>query len=151
MNRLFFGIFISLFLLVASGCTRNNGDIGVLFGRWRVESLKADGEPVALYDDETLLYTWSFQSSLIFITVIQPYTQYYDIRGTWSRDGDVLKLNFGYTGNDGQKYYDPPENLHLVRDGVSDMEIKKMTSSEMLLERVAEDGVRYVYYLKKAY
>ncbi len=138
-------------IFLVTGCTRNNGDIGVLFGRWRVESLLADGQPVQLYSDDVLLYTWSFQSSLMFITVVEPYNDYYNIKGTWSRDGDELKLNFSYTGNDGPVYYDPPENLHLVKGGVTDLNIIRLTSGEMELERVSPDGVRYLYYLKKAY
>ena len=139
-----------LFLTILTGCTRNNGDIGDLFGRWRVESLTIDGEAVSLYDDENLLYTWSFQSSLMFITVIQPYESYYNIQGTWSRGDGVLSLNFGYTGNDGEKYYTPPANLYLNR-GVTDLKILKSSSRHLELEHTREDGKRYIYKLKKAY
>lgn len=138
-------------LILSTGCTRNNGDIGELFGRWRMESLQADGEEVELYDAENLLYTWSFQSSLMFITVIQPYDSYYNVKGTWSMEGDEMLLNFSYTGNDGQKYYDPPENLHLTRGGVTRLHVNRLTSGAMELEQTASDGVRYVYHLKKAY
>lgn len=141
-------ILISLSLLMA--CTHNNGDIGELFGRWRLESLTADGTEVKLYDDETLLYAWSFQSSLLFIQVIQPYNSYYNVKGTWSRDDDILRVNFGYTGNDGEMYYAPPENLHLDR-GVNDLEILRFTSEELILEKIGENEVKYVYRLKKAY
>lgn len=142
---------IFAFLLISTSCTHNDGDIGDLFGRWRVESLQRDGIDVPLYDDETLLYTWSFQSSLIFITVIEPHNDHYDIRGTWKREGNLLRLNFGYKGNDGDKYYDPPENLGLVKDGVSDLEIVSLSSKEMILKRVSETGETYTYYLRKAY
>lgn len=147
--KIFLGLFTALIFL--SSCTRNNGDIGELFGRWRVETVKVDGVEEKLYDDDTLLYTWSFQGSLMFISVINPDNSYYNIMGTWSMADGVLHLDFSYKGNDGDKYYDPPENLHMVKDGVSDMKVIRLTSRKMTLERVSEEGVRYVYHLKKAY
>ncbi len=141
-------LIISLLFLI--GCTRNDGDIGDLFGRWRLESLTVDGIQEELYDEETLLYSWSFQSSLLFIQVIQPYYSYYNVKGTWEREDNILRINFGYTGDDGEMYYAPPENLHLER-GVNDMKILRLTSGELILERSGENDVKYVYRLKKAY
>lgn len=139
-------------VLLMPACTRNDGDIGDLFGRWKVVSISADGEQLALYDDDVLMYSWSFQGSLLWVQTLYPHQDYTTVKGMWSRTDRTLSLDFSYTGDDGDDYYRPPQPLHLVSDGVTVMSIADMSSSEMSLWYVSEeDGVKYEYYLKKVY
>ena len=44
-------IIMALLALVAlSGCSHNNGDIGLWFGLWHLDTVEIDGEPDADYD-----------------------------------------------------------------------------------------------------
>lgn len=70
-------LFAIVIALIFAACNRNNGDIGDLFGEWRLESMTADGEPVQLYtqkDDASIpiLFTWAFQGNVVRINSIYP-------------------------------------------------------------------------------
>lgn len=138
-------------MIFFSACTRNNGDIGPLFGNWRVETLSADGEDMPLYEGDVLLYTWSFQSHIIVINSILPHDDADAVRGTWSITDKELLLDFDHTDIDGSLNYTPPPALHLDGGAVNRLAILKYTSSELMLERSGVDGIKYVYHLKKAY
>lgn len=144
-------ILLTVILLSVCGCTRNNGDIGDFFGTWRLEELTADGVPTELTNQEHLVYTWAFQSHIIYIQTILPHDAYKRARGTWVQTDNILALDFNHTDIDGDLNYTPPAELHLVADGTTRLEIKEMTHKRMHLEYTADDGVRYAYYLKKAY
>lgn len=133
-----------------------DGDIGDLFGRWNVVSLTADGVAQTLYDDgaeedDVLLYTWSFQGDLAWILTLHPHQSYHTAKGMWSRTDTQLMLDYSHIDNDGPDYYTPPSALHLVQGGVTTLNIESMSSSDMTLWYVSDDGVRYEYHLTKAY
>ncbi len=138
-----------LVAMMAGGCTQNNGNIGDLFGEWRLEELKADGKPQKLYDDEVLLYTWEFQNSLVFIQTIMPHQDYRTSRGTWTREGDILAIDFSHRDNDGP--YLAPEALHLENGGVTPLHVITLDGKNLRAEYTATDGVKYEYVLRKAY
>lgn len=144
-------IICALLAITLGSCTRNNGDIGDLFGTWRLIELKADGEAQPLYNDETLLYTWAFQSEVIYIQTIRPHDEYNRAKGTWSRTGSVLALNFTHSDSDGPVYYTPPAALHLQPHAVTPLNIITLNHKEMRLYYTDTEGVKYEYYLKKAY
>lgn len=150
----------ALLMLVLGGCTQNNGYIGDLFGTWRLDRLTCDGAPQVLYPgcesegDEPgripELYTFSFQGSLIGVVAIYPHHDFSEAYGSFEHAGDILYLNFDHTDNDGGYMYTPPAALHLP-DTLVPMNIEKLTSSEMHIWYVSDDGKRYDYYLNKAF
>lgn len=148
---------IALPMFMAIGCTRNNGDIGDLFGRWRIESLTADGLEMPLYgdssdgDNDVLLYTLSFQGSLVWIQTLYPHHDQLTVKGAWSRSGDRLMLDFSHNGSDGDVYYRPPKELCLVENGVTPLTVVFESSSDMVLAYIADNGVEYEYRIVKAY
>ncbi len=146
-------IYVPLILsaIMLGGCTHNNGDIGDLFGEWRLEELKADGVPQPLYDSETLLYTWEFQSDIIFIQTILPHESYARAKGTWSRTDGMLMLDFDHHDIDGYIYYTPPAPLHLVERGVTPLHLVTLDGKNLRAEYTASDGIKYEYVLRKAY
>lgn len=143
-------------VLLAGGCTRMDGDIGDLFGRWNLVSLSADGVDQQLYglgggDKEVLLYTWAFQGDLVWILTMYPHQSSHSAKGMWSRTDTQLSLNYSFTDDESPLDYMPPAALHLVDDGVTTLNIETMTSSTMTLWYVSDDDVKYEYHLKKAY
>lgn len=142
---------VCLGAICLSGCTRNDGDIGDLFGEWRLESITADGEPLQLYDndpDAPQLYTWAFQSNVIRINTLYVHSLVYDCYGTWARTDNSLILTFTYTDDDNTAYrYTPPEIFHFSSDGVTDLAIDRLSGKKMELSRVDSDGTLYRYYL----
>ncbi|MCM1355138.1 MAG: lipocalin-like domain-containing protein [Staphylococcus sp.] len=146
--------FLLLGLIVPlTGCTRHNGDIGDLFGEWRLERMTADGVDVDLYgqadEDGVELYTWAFQSTLIRINSIYPHHHSMLSMGTWSEDGDILSLKFGYSDNveGNESFYIPPAVLQLRPDGVTRLHFDSRSGKKMVLSQTADDGVTYTYYL----
>lgn len=86
---------VCLTVIIMSGCTRHNGDIGDLFGEWRLERLTADGQETDLYEetpDAPLLYTWAFQGNIIRINTIYAHNRVFECFGTWMREDDLLEL-----------------------------------------------------------
>lgn len=151
-------LYVSVMIAVValmSGCTRNNGDIGNLFGRWKVDTLTADGVGLPLYGDDSAddaqLYAFWFQGSLVWIHTVYPHQDYITVKGMWTRTETRLLLNFSHTGNDGEMYYTPPAALHLVAHGVTPLTVESESSSRMHLWYVADSGIRYDYYLSKVY
>lgn len=143
-------------MMTLMSCTRNNGDIGDLFGRWKLETLTADGVGLPLYGDDAddtdaELYAWWFQGSLVWIHTVYPHQDFVTVKGMWSRTETQLLLDFSYADDEGNKYYTPPSALHLVAHGVTPLTIESESSSRMHLWYVADDGVRYDYYLSKVY
>lgn len=148
------GIFIAILLMaITAGCTRNDGDIGDYFGRWRLEKLTADGEELPLYTDESgiELYTWSFQGRIIQIAEILPVHEYITHTGSWREDGEILELNFSHYDDEPARLpeYRAPEALHLVSDGITRLHIGRLKDRQMILSYIGENGVTYTYYLKR--
>ena len=85
------------FAMLFSGCTRNNGDIGLWFGTWHMLSVTADGETETGYDKDIF---WSFQNDILLLTRIQTGNDGIHCverrYGTWREDGDMLFINFVY-------------------------------------------------------
>lgn len=147
-TKIFSSLVIALVCLAFSACTRNNGDIGWLFGEWRLDRMTADGEDVKLYtdgEDGPKLYTWSFQSHLIRINTMFTHHRRDESMGSWEEKDDMLELNFSYKDDLGP--FLPPKALHLVEGGITPLHIDSRGGKKMVLSYTAEDGVTYVYYL----
>lgn len=150
-------IFSRILLIIAiafssAGCTQNDGNIGDLFGVWRLNQLKADGTPLPLYegDDSPLAYDWSFQGDVMKIDVVEPHHDHQRCYAMWKREDGKLLIDFSY-GSDASTEFDPPAALHLVRRGVTPLELTELTSKKLVGWYIGEDGVKYEYTLKKLY
>ncbi len=137
-----------LLTVLSSGCTRNDGDIGDLFGWWTLDTLTADGAEQDLLSDEVLLYTFSFQTDIVQIQQTFPHADFMRWKGMWSRDEETLYLDFGHT-DDAGGYYEPPVELHLIR-GTTPLSILTLNGKRMHLRyKNSESGVTYDYYFSK--
>lgn len=142
-------LFLVCIATLFGGCTRNNGDIGDLFGIWRLESITADGEEIEFLEGETRALTWSFQSHIILIRTIYDYNESGGFFGTWTKENSVLILNFTHEIESGAGGFRPPTVLHLNPDGITTLSIHTLTSRHLDVSHVNTDGKEYRYKFKK--
>lgn len=135
--------------MLASAC-QNNGDIGEMFGVWRLDSYTCNGDRLRdRYIDNT---TFSFQSNIV--EVISQYDDYmsaYMAYGQWIwLNDDTLMLSFQQrddTGGD-QSQYGAPRWIGFTSKEVMKMHVSGRGSGRLTLTWDFE-GVQYVYKLKK--
>lgn len=155
-------ILIVTILAVASGCTRNNGDIGDYFGEWRLVSMTADGKDVTLYgenaEDKSLdfgapeIYTLAFQGNVARINVIYAHHEVESIFGSWIEKGDELELNFSHHDDQNSVYgYQAPPVFRFPSDGIAIMKIVKMSGSDLKMMQISDEGEECCYQFVKQY
>lgn len=76
------------------GCTRNDGDIGPLFGTWQLTEREVTGEEVSAPLPPVKELFWSFQSSVIEMKHVYGTSRYESIYGNWDLQGKTLRLIF---------------------------------------------------------
>lgn len=150
INQIMRALMCVITVVVMVGCTRNNGDIGPLFGRWQLDAMSADGVKQNIYNDNELLYVWAFQGNIIEIQTILPHQSWKKAVGIWSYTDDGIELDFSYKDNYGEGEYTPPEVLGIPR-GLTRLTFASQSSGAMTLWWVNDAGVRYEYCLKKMY
>ncbi len=135
--------------LLATAC-QNNGDIGDMYGVWRLDSYTLDGEPCHdKYIDNT---TFSFQNNIV--EVISQYDNYmsaYQTYGHWIwRNDGTLMLSFQQHDDTGldQSQYNAPYWIGFTKKEVMIMQVSDRTGSRMTLSW-EHDGMMHVYKLKK--
>ena len=133
-------LYISLLtvVLVLGSCTHNHGDIGIWFGTWHVESITADGAPVAVVGD----YFFQFQSKVFRVSQVGDHEQLVESFGTWN-DSESGKMVIDFPDPDVFYIQMPGLEAHNA------FTIVHSTSHEVTLEKVTDDGTNYTYHLKK--
>lgn len=139
--------------LALAGCTHNNGDIGDLFGTWKLEKMMIGGEVDTDYGDNVV---WKFQSSIIEMQQVDDSLhETLNAYGTWSRPADgVLKLDFTHTDtanpDPGADKYSPLQSTRLPRAQVIDLDVLELNGSKMRLRYIdAAESTAIEYYFKK--
>ena len=142
-------IFAVLLGVLACACTHNNGDIGHWYGQWKLESIEADGSPVADYEGNMF---WAFQNKVFCIDkVIDDGLSHVMRWATWSQDGNTLLIDFRHsdgfsptTDND----YHPFPILGMESDAVNALTIETLSSGRLVQKYDAGDKL-YTYRLRK--
>lgn len=136
-----------------ASCTHNSGDIGDLFGTWKLEKITIDGEADQSYDGNIL---WKFQSSIIEMQQVDDTLhETFNSHGSWSRpSGGVLALDFTHTDNanpePGSAGYSPLPATHLPSACKIDMDLLQLDGSIMKLRYIdLSTTAVYEYYFKK--
>lgn len=134
-------------------CTHNNGDIGDLFGTWKLEKITIDGEIDRGYGDNIL---WKFQSSIIEMQQVNDALhETFKSHGSWSRpEAGVLVLDFTHIDNDnpepGSEVYSPLPATHLPSACKINMDLLQLDGSKMKLRYIDSlTNEVYEYYFKK--
>jgi len=129
---------IILLLLTLGACTHNNGDIGMWFGTWHVESITVAGTSVTVDGD----CFFQFQSKVFRVSRVGDHEQMVESYGTWQENEDG---SMTVTFPDPSVFYIQmtglEENNHFTID------IK--SSSEVQFTKTDSTGATVTYRLKK--
>lgn len=130
---------IAASILFLVSCTSNNGDIGPLFGKWKLISIEYQGLPQnEEYKGDIF---WSFQSKVISMQqIVDPNNEAWILYGSWILEDETLTLDF----NEEEML---PSVLGLPL--VSRLQVLKMTGSEMILIYRPDENSGITYRLKK--
>ncbi len=150
MRKVLDFIIIGLVMLSLSSCTHNNGDIGHLFGFWRLERIEIDGETDSGYKGNI---TWAFQGEIVEMRIYGDNHTYNSSIGTWERNDGYLDLNYTHSQDGlepGTGPYSTFGELHWPTNRVIRLKEEVATGKRMQLLWVSDDGSQYRYFLKKA-
>lgn len=131
-------LFIALCAMFLASCTHNNGDIGPLFGQWKVTAMEGDGVTLPPYDGN--MY-WSFQSHTIEMKVVSDDHAVWQTFGNWSKTDNELMLDFPDADRQ------PPEMSHLLSS--SRLRIWQLDKGKAVFIYDLPDGGSITYTLKK--
>ncbi len=143
-------IILLVFAICLSAC-QNNGDIGDLYGTWRLDSYAVDGVEQAGFEVENT--TFSFQNNVVYVVTLKDEHQsHYEQYGTWKDDGNTFTFNFTHSDNQtsaGEDVYAAPSWLGMTSAEPMVMDVEKRSSSDMVFHWVSPDGAIRVYKLHK--
>ncbi len=146
---------IALIIIALSfnACTHNNGDIGDIFGTWKLESITINGENDTTYQNNIL---WKFQASIISMIRANDITHdRLETWGSWSFADDETKLLLNFTHTDdynpnmGSTKYSPLPETYLPKSTTSTLSIITLNGDNMILLYNSEDGNKYIFKFKK--
>lgn len=137
---------LPLLCMTLAGCTENNGDIGSLFGFWRLTALEIDGEPDP--DIHPGEYVWAFQGHVLEITINGNHHDSDRFYGSFADHGNELELDFTHwqTSEDFSFQYHMPPAMKLPDDAPVTLQIQSRSDSHMTLVYGSQ-----TYRLTKAY
>ncbi|MEG0992631.1 MAG: lipocalin-like domain-containing protein [Bacteroidales bacterium] len=111
-------ITFSLFILICTGCNQNNGNIGLLFGKWQLTSITNENE----YTYHSAIF-YNFQNNIIE-TIYVDNRQHYQGFGEFVHKNDSLFIVM--------KEYNNTVNVELPGEKCS-FQINELTSKKMTL------------------
>lgn len=130
-----------LFLIIMTAslsCTHNNGDIGPIFGQWKLTSIFINDKEDQGYKENIF---FAFQNDVTSMRIVRENQDVSETFGHWKLDGDILLL-----------IYDDPDLEPLSEtyftEGVNTCEIITLSGKELILKREANGNI-YIYRLKK--
>lgn len=135
-----------LVLMTMSGCNKNNGDIGLWFGLWHLDSIEVNGEPQDGYDGN---FYFLFQNKVFCIRWVDEHNHdYVESFAQWHEGdaGNTLTINFvddRYSPRVSETVPDP------YLDEVTTMDVVTLTSTNMVLSHITTDGSTITYRLTK--
>lgn len=133
-------LFVVILVAITQGCTRNDGNIGPIWGMWRVTNLEINGEPK---DDYNGTLYFSFQASVFMQKVVNEENHTgNNTYAMWMYQGDDLLINFT------EDRYKPHAVSGMIH-GENFVKVLMFEGNDMHLEYVNPDGVTYFYKLKR--
>lgn len=83
-----------LLLVSMTGCMHNDGDIGNLFGTWKISSVSVDGQEDQAYAGDVFV---QFQTEVVRLVQVRHNYDCVEYFGRWTREGNHLLLDLHYT------------------------------------------------------
>jgi len=139
MKRLTLILLMAVILPLVVSCTHNNGDIGTIFGLWKIVSVDYSSD-TDKSDYEGNIF-WAFQSTTIKEIKVLESNETKDVYGNYRLYDNTLFLDFP------DDIYEPLSDLGLPRQ--CELQVIKMTGNEMVFEYQPEDENTITYTLKK--
>lgn len=140
--------------IVSPSCVTNNGDIGIYYGTWAVESVTVDGHELDGWNAGGTWSNFSFQNNIVCVARYDRLQDKTECWGTWEERDGILYMDFTHSDDrfePGTGIYAAPEWLGFEPDAVTRLRIDSATGSEMTLTNVKADGNAIVYRLRKTY
>lgn len=130
-------LFLTIIVTLLS-CTHNNGDIGPLFGQWKLTEILINDKPDQNYGGNIF---FAFQNDVTNMRMVCEHNETIEKYGHWEQNGDILLLIY-----DDPNYLPLPETY--FNTGVNTCEIITLNSKELILKRKSDNGT-YTYKFKK--
>lgn len=127
-------VFSAFFIL--SGCTRNNGNIGKIFGQWQLQRVETEGMELP---EQPATY-WSFQSSTVRVAVLSDMHSFRETYGNFRLEDETLFLDFA-----DERY---PELIPGV-GRQSEWQLLRLTGKELTVRYQYPDQSSMIWYFKK--
>lgn len=141
LNNIILLLTIIVLSLFTSNCTTNDGDIGPLFGKWKLVEIIDNNKVVGQYTGN--IY-WSFQNSTLGFTRVNNHNAYDESYCNWTTNDNTLIINFV------DSIYRPFSEMGLT-EPVCELNINKLDGSEMILSLISSPttGNPRIYKFKK--
>ncbi len=134
-----YSLLIVAIALITTGCTRNDGDIGPIFGKWKIESIEAVGvSDIPEYEGNIFL---AFQNSVVMVQTVLPLHEYLECFGNFNLTSGTLHLVFP------DESFSLPPQLGLPRD--SELVVAELNGKRMRLTYSPSPSQKIIYRLKK--
>ncbi|MBR5331977.1 MAG: lipocalin-like domain-containing protein [Muribaculaceae bacterium] len=148
-------ILIITALISLNACTHNNGDIGHLFGTWKLNEITANGELDSVYAEADNVL-WKFQSSVMSMIRANDVTHSrFESWASWEYTDNETRIALNFTNTDdnntnpGASIYSPLPEMHMPKACIVYVDIITLSHKEMVLRYTSEDGVEYIYRFKR--
>ena len=136
-NLKLYGLVI-LISIALSACTHNNGNIGPIFGKWKLTEIIESENSINSYSGN--IY-WSFQNTTMGIIRVNEYNSYTETYCNWSIEDNNNYIIFDFADD---RYHPFPElGMPYPR---CEMKIQKLNGSEMILYlNASSNGTPRIY------
>ena len=147
LQRIVIIIIVGLF----ASCCRNGGDIGFLWGTWKLESIEINGERDLQYQQNCF---WKFQQNVICIEAVNDEShERTDHFGTWELidNGSKLVLYFNHKDDgtpESTGVYSPPSDIY-INQKITMLELNRLKGDAFIANYLDSAGTLFVYLLIK--
>ena len=145
MRRLATHIIFALLAIVAmTSCSHNDGDIGLWFGLWHLDSIEIDGEPDSIYDGK---YYFLFQNKVFIIRwVDEQRHEYIESYAQWQECDNGKTMTINFVDNRYSPYFGGGRPNNYLST-VTTFTVDTLTSTNMVLHHTRDDGAIITYRL----
>lgn len=131
-------------LMMLSGCTHNDGDIGYWFGLWHLDSIEIDGTPVSGYNGN--IY-FMFQGKVFCIRSVDEVNHdNVESYAQWQESDDHQSMTLTFADD----RFAPTVTPFVPLDIVTTFTVITLNDKEMTLEQSdSETGATYTYHFTR--
>ena len=131
-------------LMIFSGCTHNNGDIGYWFGLWHLDYIEIEGTPAAGYDGNAY---FMFQGKVFCVRCVNEANHdFVESFAQWMESDDHQSMKLTFVDD----RFPPTVSPFIPLETVTTFKVVTLNDREMVLEHThSATGVTRTYYFTK--